>query len=65
MKYKNKYLTLKRRDKYMTGGRKNNKIRHLIIVRHGETEWNKIGLSQGSENDIELNENGREQAEKT
>jgi alpha-ribazole phosphatase len=32
----------------------------LIIVRHGETEWNRVGRCQGF-SDVELNKNGREQ----
>jgi broad specificity phosphatase PhoE len=39
--------------------------KNIYFVRHGETEWNKLGLSQGSENDIELNDNGKLQAKKT
>ena len=35
----------------------------LILVRHGETEWNRKLKFKGSR-DIELNETGREQAEK-
>lgn len=34
----------------------------IYIIRHGETEWNKLGLTQGSRNDIELTENGKKQA---
>jgi len=34
----------------------------LILVRHGETRWNKDGLVQGGDSDIELNETGLEQA---
>ena len=34
----------------------------LILVRHGETHWNKDGLVQGGASDIELNDTGREQA---
>jgi len=37
-----------------------NKCR-IFLIRHGETEWNVLGLSQGWE-DVPLNENGREQA---
>jgi uncharacterized phosphatase len=33
----------------------------LCIVRHGETDWNRLGRFQGRE-DTELNENGRAQA---
>jgi broad specificity phosphatase PhoE len=35
----------------------------IIFVRHGETDWNKQGLIQGSI-DTDLNETGRTQAEK-
>jgi len=34
----------------------------LILVRHGETRWNKDGLVQGGDSDIELNDTGLEQA---
>jgi len=36
----------------------------LILVRHGETHWNKGGLIQGGDSDIELNDTGLEQARK-
>jgi broad specificity phosphatase PhoE len=36
----------------------------LILVRHGETYWNKEGLIQGGDSDIELNDTGLEQARK-
>mgnify|MGYP001246783904 CR=1 FL=1 len=35
----------------------------LFIIRHAETDYNKLGLIQGSEVDSELNEVGRKQSE--
>jgi probable phosphoglycerate mutase len=35
----------------------------IILVRHGETEWNKIHRLQGGSSDVPLNETGRRQAE--
>lgn len=34
----------------------------IILVRHGETHWNKDGLVQGADSDIELNDTGLKQA---
>lgn len=38
-------------------------MQKIYLVRHGETEWNKCGRSQGSTNDIELSTTGICQAE--
>lgn len=43
---------------------KNNNIKNIYIVRHGETDWNKEGKIQGGEADIPLNETGKEQTKK-
>ncbi len=37
--------------------------RHFYIIRHGETDYNKSGVVQGSGVDSSLNETGRKQAE--
>eukprot|EP00542_Grammatophora_oceanica_P001503 CAMPEP_0194053354 /NCGR_PEP_ID=MMETSP0009_2-20130614/49447_1 /TAXON_ID=210454 /ORGANISM="Grammatophora oceanica, Strain CCMP 410" /LENGTH=264 /DNA_ID=CAMNT_0038701393 /DNA_START=12 /DNA_END=806 /DNA_ORIENTATION=+ len=37
--------------------------RRIFLLRHGETDWNARGLMQGGGFDIELNANGRRQAE--
>ncbi len=36
----------------------------VILVRHGETEWNRLRRIQGGNSDIPLNEKGRQQAER-
>lgn len=38
-------------------------IRRIILVRHGETDWNKERRIQGGSSNPPLNERGREQAE--
>ena len=37
--------------------------RRVFLLRHGQTDWNMRGLMQGGGFDIELNENGKKQAE--
>ncbi len=66
MNYKNKYIKYK--AKYLNS--KNNqtggaKLKEIYFIRHGETEWNVLGKTQGQEADIPLNENGKEQSRKT
>jgi broad specificity phosphatase PhoE len=45
--------------------KKNSRTKHIYFIRHGETEWNVQGLSQGSTNDIPLNAKGVKQSIKT
>lgn len=35
----------------------------IILVRHGETDWNKVRRIQGGDSDMPLNETGKRQAE--
>ncbi len=65
-KYKHKYINLKNEMTKHGGSSKQKKIiKQIYLIRHGETEWNIKGLSQGAENDICLNDKGVEQSEKT
>ena len=66
IKYKTKYMQLKndiKTKQNFKGG--SNDIKEIYIIRHGETEWNKLGKGQGQEADIELNETGINQAKST
>lgn len=38
--------------------------KQIYIIRHGETDWNKLGFVQGSRNDIPLNDEGITQSQK-
>ena len=38
-------------------------MKHIYIIRHGQTDYNKKGIVQGSSVDTSLNETGRKQAE--
>ena len=59
-KYKNKYIELKNNN--IKGG---NTDKEIYFIRHGKTEWNELGKTQGQEADSELNEVGILQVEKT
>ncbi|MBC7390050.1 MAG: histidine phosphatase family protein [Opitutaceae bacterium] len=39
-------------------------MKHIYIIRHGQTDYNKRGIVQGSSVDTSLNETGREQADR-
>ena len=43
----------------------NRSIKEFYFIRHGETDWNVKGKLQGCESDIELNNLGKKQADKT
>jgi len=40
-------------------------MKEIYFIRHGETDWNKKNLGQGSRNDIKMNKMGEKQAQKT
>lgn len=64
MDYKNKYIKYKSKYINLSGGAKP-VVKEIYFIRHGQTEWNQLKKSQGQEADIELNDNGRQEASKT
>ncbi|KAL8144260.1 hypothetical protein V2J09_017292 [Rumex salicifolius] len=48
-------------ESYNNGAESDQSVTEIIIVRHGETEWNALHKMQGQE-DIDLNDLGRQQA---
>lgn len=42
----------------------NNKLLHLYIIRHAETDYNRLNIVQGSGVDTDLNEHGKWQAQR-
>lgn len=66
IKYKQKYVDLREsmQDNFDLLN-DNNVSKEIYLIRHGETDWNKMGLPQGSRNDTELNKNGKLQASQT
>jgi broad specificity phosphatase PhoE len=61
IKYKTKYLELQNTNNQIGG----NFDKEIYFIRHGKTFWNELGKTQGQEADIELNDDGIEQAEIT
>lgn len=37
-------------------------MKQIYLIRHGETEWNRLNKMQGSKHDIPINNTGKEQA---
>lgn len=72
-KYKNKYIQLKTTIDQSSNHMVNSNIiiggcnygKEIYFIRHGKTIWNELGKTQGQEADIELSEQGIEQAELT
>ena len=62
IKYKTKYIQLMNDNTIQHLQEGGAKSKEIYLIRHGETEWNKKGLGQGSRNDIPLNETGKDQA---
>ena len=40
-------------------------MKEIYLIRHGETDWNSLGLGQGARNDIKLNKVGMKQGKYT
>jgi len=54
-RFKDKFFTISKQFSYMS-------VKNIYIIRHGETEFNKLNIVQGSGVDTDLNETGQQQA---
>lgn len=62
MNYKSDHI--KRKKKYIQTPDKST-IKEIYLIRHGETEWDNLDKAQGSENNLPLTDNGKEQVKIT
>jgi broad specificity phosphatase PhoE len=64
-KYKTKYLSLKKDSVSKHNEKFDPNIVQLYLIRHGETDWNKLRITKGRDANEPLNKTGEEQAIKT